>query len=87
MSLSGPEEAESARGVKRRAETKEEEEVKKVMQGLHAEWCEGRTQTDLCFKLASKLDSLSGDGCTKWLFDEWGRRNRQVRQQDRFAGD
>ena len=79
MSLSGPEEAESARGVKRRAEA-EEEELKKVIALLLAEWCEGRTQTDLCFKLASKLDSLKGDGATKWLFDEWDRKGRQVRQ-------
>jgi hypothetical protein len=79
MSLSGPEEAESARGVKRGPEP-DDEELEKVMSRLLAEWSEGRTQTTSCFELASKLDSLKGEGATKWLFDQWDRKCRQVRQ-------
>ena len=70
MSLSGPEEAESARGVKRGPEP-DDEELEKAMSRLLAEWSEGRTQTTWCFELASKLDSLKGDGCTRYLFDHW----------------
>ena len=79
MVVSGPGEADSAgRGVKRRAESKKEE-VERYVALLCAEWEEGRMQTTYTFNLASKLDSLKGDGCTRLLYDEWGRKSRQDR--------
>jgi hypothetical protein len=71
MVVSGPEEAGSAgRGMKRRAEPNREE-VSRFVHLLCAEWSEGRIHNPYTFSLASKLDSLKGDGCTRLLFDHW----------------
>jgi hypothetical protein len=71
MVVSGPEEEDSAgRGMKRRAEPNREE-VSRIVHLLCAEWSEGRIHNPYTFSLASKLDSLKGDGCTRLLFDHW----------------
>ena len=71
MVVSGPGEEDSAgRGMKRRAEPNREE-VSRFVHLLCAEWSEGRIHNPYTFSLASKLDSLKGDGCTRLLFDHW----------------
>jgi hypothetical protein len=88
MVVSGPGEVVEAagRGVKRAAET-EEEEVKRYAGWIVAEWSEGRTQTHLTFKIAAKLDRLCGNGWTRELYDGWLRKTRPGQIVGRLAGD